>query len=106
MTVVERSDPCGLESLCHATGGTKWVDDPNWQLGLFADRTSAHLMRANQLRAYFSAFAGVLIQIIRQFGLKATEMERTQAGTICGFRRMPNGDSDPCRTVIPTDVER
>ena len=52
------------------------------QLDLFADRTSAHLMRANQLRAYFSAFAGVLIQIIRQFGLKATRMKRAQAGTI------------------------
>ena len=52
------------------------------QLDLFADRTSAHTMRAHQLRAYFSAFAGVLIQIIRKFGLKGTEMERTQAGTI------------------------
>ena len=52
------------------------------QLDLFADRTSAHTMRANQLRAYFSAFAGVVIQIIRKFGLKGTEMERAQAGTI------------------------
>lgn len=52
------------------------------QIDLFADRTSAHLMRANQLRAYFSAFAGVLIQIIRQFGLTATGMEQAQAGTI------------------------
>ena len=39
-------------------------------------------MRANQLRAYFSAFAGVVIQIIRKFGLQGTEMERAQAGTI------------------------
>ena len=52
------------------------------QLDLFADRTSAHTMRANQLRAYFSAFAGVVIQIIRKFGLQGTEMERAQAGTI------------------------
>ena len=52
------------------------------QTDLFADRTSAHLMRANQLRAYFPAFAGVLIQSIRQFGLKATGMEQAQAGTI------------------------
>ena len=29
------------------------------QLGLFADRTSAHTMRANQLRLYFSSFAYV-----------------------------------------------
>ena len=52
------------------------------QLDLFADRTSAHTLRANQLRVYFSAFAGVVIQIIRKFGLKGTEMERAQAGTI------------------------
>ncbi len=52
------------------------------QLDLFADRTSSHTMRANQLRAYFSAFAGVVIQIIRTFGLKATRLARAQAGTI------------------------
>ncbi len=52
------------------------------QLDLFADRTSAHTMRANQLRAYLSAFAGVVIQIIRMFGLKATRLARAQAGTI------------------------
>ena len=52
------------------------------QLDLFADRTLAHTMRANQLRAYFSAFASVVIQIIRKFGLKATRLARAQAGTI------------------------
>ena len=52
------------------------------QLDLFADRTSSDTMRANQLRAYFSAFAGVVIQIIRTFGLKATRLARAQAGTI------------------------
>ena len=52
------------------------------QLDLFADRTSAATMRANQLRACFSAFAGVLMQIIRQFGLESTSMTRAQAGTI------------------------
>ena len=52
------------------------------ELDLFADRTSAHTMRANQLRAYLSAFAGVVIQIIRTFGLKATRLARAQAGTI------------------------
>ena len=52
------------------------------QLDLFADRTPAHVMRANQLRAYFSAFAGALMQVIRTFGLKGTELARAQAGTI------------------------
>jgi len=32
------------------------------QLALFADRTSTHEMRSNQLRLYFSSFAYVLIQ--------------------------------------------
>ena len=49
-----------------------------------ADQTSAHELRANQLRAYFSAFAGVVIEIIRRFGLTGTELERAQAGTIRG----------------------
>ena len=52
------------------------------QLDLFADRTPAHVMRANQLRAYFSAFAGAVMQVIRTFGLKGTELARAQAGTI------------------------
>ena len=52
------------------------------QLDLFADRTSARMMRTNQLRAYFSAFAGVLMRIIRPFGLATTGMARAQVGTI------------------------
>jgi hypothetical protein len=31
------------------------------QLALFADRTSAHEMRSNQLRLYFSSFAYALM---------------------------------------------
>jgi hypothetical protein len=52
------------------------------QLGLFADRTSAHTMRANQLRLWFSSFAYVLLNLLRHFGLRGTELERAQAGTI------------------------
>ena len=52
------------------------------QLALFADRTSAATLRANQLRLYFSAFAGILLQIIKQFGLAGTEMAAAQCGTI------------------------
>ena len=52
------------------------------QLDLFADRTSPHTMGANQLRAYFSACAAVVVRIIRKFGLKATRLARAQAGTI------------------------
>jgi len=52
------------------------------QLDLFADRTSAHTMRANQLRLWFSSVAYVLLNLLRHFGLRGTEMERAQAGTI------------------------
>jgi len=52
------------------------------QLCLFADRTSASVMRANQLRLWFSSMAYVLMQALRQYGLKGTEMERAQCDTI------------------------
>ena len=34
------------------------------------------------MRACFSAFAGVIIESIRRFGLTGTELERAQAGII------------------------
>lgn len=52
------------------------------QLDLFADRTSAAPMRANQLRLYFSSFAYVLLHYLRRVGLKGTELARAQCGTI------------------------
>jgi hypothetical protein len=52
------------------------------QLDLFADRTSAHTMRANQLRLWFASVAYVLVNLLRHFGLQGTELERAQAGTI------------------------
>lgn len=52
------------------------------QLDLFADRTSAHTMRANQLRLWFSSVAYTLVNLLRHFGLRGTEFERAQAGTI------------------------
>ncbi len=52
------------------------------QLYLFADRTSAHSMRANQLRLWFSSVAYTLLQVIRQFGLQGTEFPRARCDTI------------------------
>jgi hypothetical protein len=52
------------------------------QLGLFADRTSTATMRANQLRLYLSSIAYVLMSELRRIGLRGTEMERAQVGTI------------------------
>src|SRR5690606_32638879 len=52
------------------------------QLGMFADRTSAGTMRANQLRVWFSAFAYVLMHTLRRVGLQGTELARAQVWTI------------------------
>jgi hypothetical protein len=52
------------------------------QLGLFADRTSAHTLRANPLRLWFASVAYVLLNLLRHFGLRGTELEKAQAGTI------------------------
>jgi hypothetical protein len=52
------------------------------QLGLFADRTSTHWMRSNQLRLWFSSVAYVLMNALRSLGLKGTAMARAQCWTI------------------------
>ena len=52
------------------------------QLDLFADRTSAHEMRANQLRLYFSSFAYVLLDALRRLGTRGTDLVRAQCGTL------------------------
>jgi hypothetical protein len=52
------------------------------QLALFADRTSTHEMRSNQLRLYFSTFAYVLLQTLRRLGLEGTSMARAQCDSI------------------------
>jgi hypothetical protein len=52
------------------------------QLGLFADRTSTHFLRSNQLRLYFSSFAYVLMSALRRLALTGTEFARAQCTTI------------------------
>jgi len=52
------------------------------QLALFADRTSCHTMRGNQLRLLFSTVAYVLLRALREFGLKETPLANAQADTI------------------------
>ena len=52
------------------------------QLMLFADRTSTHTMRSNQLRLLFSTMAYLLHLGLREFGLAGTEMAKAQASTI------------------------
>jgi hypothetical protein len=52
------------------------------QLWLFADRTSAGKMRANQLRLYFSSVAYMLMHALRRLGLQGTQMAKAQCNTI------------------------
>jgi hypothetical protein len=52
------------------------------QLCLFADRTSAATMRANQIRLWFSSLAYTLVNSLRQVGLAGTEMARSRCDTI------------------------
>ena len=52
------------------------------QLDLFADRTSAGTMRANQLRLWFASAAYVLICALRRVGLAHTQFATTTCGTI------------------------
>ena len=52
------------------------------QLCLFADRTSCQTMRANQLRLWLSSAAYVLLQILRQHGLKETPLAQARCDTI------------------------
>ncbi len=52
------------------------------QLYLFADRTSAETMRANQLRLWFSSIAYTLLVALRQNALTGTELQSARCDTI------------------------
>jgi hypothetical protein len=52
------------------------------QLHLFADRTSARTMRANQIRLFFSSIAYMLLEALRRLGLSGTDLSRAQCQTI------------------------
>jgi hypothetical protein len=52
------------------------------QLDLFADRTSAATLRANQLRLWFASMTYVLVDSLRRLALQATELAKATCGTI------------------------
>jgi hypothetical protein len=52
------------------------------QLDLFADRTSAATMAANQVRLWFASFAYVLLCGLRRIGLAHTQFATATCGTI------------------------
>jgi len=52
------------------------------QLDLFADRTSTHWMASNQLRLWFSAFAHLMISVLRAEVLQGTSLAKATVGQI------------------------
>jgi hypothetical protein len=52
------------------------------QLDLFADRTSAATMRANQLRLWFASMSYVLLCALRRIGLQQTQFAKATCATI------------------------
>jgi hypothetical protein len=52
------------------------------QLYLFADRTSTHGLRSNQLRVLFSTMAYVLHKALKEFGLAGTALATAQVQTV------------------------
>jgi len=52
------------------------------QLCLFADRTSAATMRANEIRLWLSSVAYTLMNALRRLGLKNTKMSKARCDTI------------------------
>ena len=52
------------------------------QLDLYADRTSAATLRANQLRLWFASLAYVLMEAVRRLALTGTAMANATAGSI------------------------
>jgi hypothetical protein len=77
-----QGDPKTLyEKVCCARGEmeNRIKEQP---LYLFAGRTSAATLRANQIRLWFSSMAYVLMQALRRLALQGTEMAQAQCQTI------------------------
>jgi hypothetical protein len=66
----------------YCAGGEVENRSKEQQLDLFADRTSATTMRANQLRLWFASFAYVLLEALRRIGLRHTQFAFATCATI------------------------
>ena len=78
----ERLDARALYEDFYCARGDRENRIKEQQLDLFADRTSAATMRANQLRLYLSSAAYMLMHALRRLGLKDTDLARAQCQTI------------------------
>jgi hypothetical protein len=78
----DEADPRTLYEAIYCARGDMENRIKEQQLDLFADRTSTHTLRANQLRLYLSTFAYVLLRTLRRLGLQETDLANAQCGTI------------------------
>jgi len=79
---LERHDARALYEDLYCARGEMENKIKECQLDLFADRTSAATMRANQLRLWFASLAHVLVASLRRQALAATSLARATCGTI------------------------
>ncbi len=75
-------DARALYEDCYCARGEMENRIKEQQLMLFADRTSAATMRANQLRLYCSSVAYLLLHALRRLALAGTPLARAQCQTI------------------------
>ncbi|MGD9886108.1 MAG: IS1380 family transposase [Reyranella sp.] len=78
----ERADARALYEDLYCARGEMENRIKECQLDLFADRTSAATMRANQLRLWFASMAYVLMAALRRIGLAATKLANATCGSI------------------------
>jgi Transposase DDE domain group 1 len=76
------SDPRLLYERLYCARGDMENRVKECQLDLFAGRTSAATMRANQLRLWFAAMADVLLCALRRIGLAHTQFADATCGTL------------------------
>jgi hypothetical protein len=79
---VEKIDPRSLYEDVYCARGDMENRIKEQQLDMFADRTSSHTMRANQLRLWLSSLAYTLVVQLRRLGLRGTALADAQVGTI------------------------
>jgi DDE family transposase len=79
---IARLEPAALYEKFYCARGDMENRIKEQQLDLFADRTSTHWMAPNQLRLWFSAFAHLLVSILRAQALSNTELEHASIGQI------------------------
>jgi len=75
-------EPQELYDDCYCARGDMENRIKEQQLDLFADRTSCHDWWPNQFRLILASLAYNLIEYLREFTLKETELATAQAGTI------------------------